>query len=130
MEIEYIVELKDQRKLYDLYESVGWNDILKLTEEQLCEAMNKSYYIIYAYFNNELIGTGRIVSDGIINSYLCGGCVNPHYRNRGIAREIVKMLVEKCKDKNLKVQLFCKDELVSYYEKIGFINSSIGMKVK
>lgn len=130
MEIRYTTKLIKEEEIYSLYGCLGWNDFLKLNKEQLVKAMEQSYYVIYAYIGEKLIGTGRVISDGIINAYLCGLGVVEEYRSKGIGTEISKRLVEHCKRNNLHIQFFCEEKLVSYYKKMGFEVFAVGMKVK
>ena len=124
----YTDELPDKEKLYELYDALQWNEFLQLNAAQLYIAMKQSWYSIYVYEGEKLIGTGRIVSDGVINAYLCGLGVHPDYRDRGIATEISRRLVERCENSKLHIQFFCKEELVPYYEKMDFQPFAVGMK--
>lgn len=128
MAINYTSELNNEHDLYMLYESLGWNDFLKLDERELNQGMKQSWLVIYAYDSETLVGTGRIISDGIINAYLCGLGVADTYRNQGIGTEISRRLVGACKKKNLHIQFFCEKHLVPYYEKQGFVEFAVGMK--
>ena len=130
MAIIYTSELKNELDLYTLYDELDWNDFLKLDASQLNQAMKQSWLVIYAYDGDNLVGTGRIVSDGIINAYLCGLGVSSIYRNQGIGSEISSRLVATCKQNNLHIQFFCEKHLVQYYEKHGFIEFAVGMKAK
>lgn len=121
-------ELKNELDLYKLYEELDWNDFLKLDASQLNQAMKQSWLVIYAYDGDTLVGTGRIVSDGVINAYLCGLGVSITYRNKGIGTEISRQLVDACKKNNLHIQFFCEKHLVPYYEKQGFVEFAVGMK--
>lgn len=76
----------------------------------------------------KLVGTGRVVSDGIINAYLCGLGVIPDYRNKGIGMEISKRLVEHSKSNGFHIQFFCEEKLVPYYKNMGFEIFAIGMR--
>ena len=58
--------------IFNLYDSVGGNDYLKLSKEQLHHALTQSTFVVSAYDNNQLIATGRIISDVVINAYLRG----------------------------------------------------------
>ncbi len=83
MNIKYTTKLKQQEDIYFLYERLGWNNFLKLNQEQIVNAMQESWYVIYAYYEDKLIGTGRVISDGIKNAYLCGLGVDSYYSNMG-----------------------------------------------
>ncbi|AUN19288.1 GNAT family N-acetyltransferase [Clostridium botulinum] len=130
MDLRYTTSFPAEEDLYALYDDLGWNNFLELDPEQLLIAMRQSWYSIYVYSRNKLIATGRIVSDGIINAYLCGLGVDSHFRNRGIGIEISRRLVMHCLENNLHTQLFCEDNLVSYYEKVGLEKFAIGMRMK
>ena len=88
----YKTELPTKDALFLLYEELGWNDFLALSAEQLLLAMRHSFFAVYAYDGDKLIGTGRVVSDGVINAYICGLGVLPEYRNRGVGSEIMNRL--------------------------------------
>ncbi len=130
MDLIYTTEFPTKEDLYALYDHLGWNDALKLSPEQLLAAMKQSWYSIYAYRDKKLIATGRVVSDGITDAYICGLGVNSNFRGQGIGIEICRSLVEHCIDNNLHIQLFCEENLIPYYEKMGFEKFAMGMRVK
>lgn len=52
-----------------------------------------------------------------------GVCTLPKYRKKGYAEKILRQVVEDAKNENRKgIVLTCKEKLVPFYEKIGFIN--------
>jgi N-acetylglutamate synthase-like GNAT family acetyltransferase len=116
--------------LFELYDSVDWNDYLQLSKEDLHKAIVQSWYVINAYDKENLIGTGRVISDGVINACICGIVVHPSYQKQGIGSEIVRRLVKKCREGNLHIQLFCSEENIAYYKKLGFEVFAVGMKDK
>jgi len=130
MEIVFKTELPQKEDLYNLYNHLDWNRFLKLDSEQLLTAMKGSYYSVYACSESNLIATGRVVSDGIMNAYLCGIGVHSQYRHKGIATKIINMLIEYCRENNLHIQFFCEEQLVPFYEKMGFDKFAIGMKIR
>lgn len=115
-------------QLFHLYQLEGWNDFLKLPKDLLLKAMVQSWCVVSAYNSEILIGTGRIISDGVTNGYICGVIVHPDYRSQGIGKEIVKRLVEKGKASNLHIQLLSEEKKAPYYEKLGFETFTVGMK--
>lgn len=130
MMIEYTTKLKQQKDIYFLYENLGWNSFLQLSQEKNVNAMKQSWHVIYAYDSDNLIGTGRVVSDGIINAYLCRLGVCSDYRSKGIGTEISRRLVKYCNNNNLHIQFFCEEKLVPYYNKMGFEVFAVGMRLK
>lgn len=130
MEIKYTTELAKSIDIFSLYEKLDWNSYLKLNQRQIFKAMEQSWLVIYAYANKELIGTGRVISDGITNAYLCGLGVVHEHRKKGIGTEITKKMVEHCLDSNLHIQFFCEEHLIPFYCSLGFEVFSFGMQPK
>lgn len=128
MDYRYTEGSPDSHALYELYDSVQWNDFLKLSEDRLHQAIVQSWYVVNAYDNDTLIGTGRVISDGVIQACVCGVVVHPRYRKQGIGTEIVRKLVTKCRESQLHIQLFCVEDKVSYYQRLGFEVFAVGMK--
>ena len=49
--------------------------------------------------------------------------VLPQYRRRGIAEKLVKALIQAAREKGCRgVVLTCKEHMIHYYEKFGFVN--------
>jgi len=130
MDYEILEIFKDSSDIYNLYGELGWNKYLNLPKEQLNKAMENSWYVIYLYNEEQLIGTGRMLSDGIINAYILGVGVHPRYQNKRLGEKIIQLLLQKGKEANLNIQLFCKDDVKSYYEKQDFRCFSTGMIYK
>ncbi|KLA31573.1 GNAT family N-acetyltransferase [Bacillus cereus] len=116
----------DFKGLLSLYESLEWNS-LNLTLNELEQMCKQSWYVIYAFDDKELVGMGRIISDGVITGVICGVCVLPEYQSIGIGKEIVERLIQHCEQNKVIPQLMCVEKLQSYYESIGFEAFSIGM---
>ena len=128
MVLEYQHVIKSDKDIYNIYQSLGWLDYLNLNENQLALSMKQSFLVVYVYDEENLIATGRVVSDGIINAYICGICVLEPYRKKGIGSNIVKLLVEACKKNNLHIQLVCEEHLIEYYQTLGFKKFASAMK--
>ncbi|MGW8826271.1 Acetyltransferase (GNAT) domain-containing protein [Paenibacillus sp. cl141a] len=118
---------EDFQQLEALYASLGWNSIhLSVTElNMMC--LN-SWYAVYAFEGQKLVGMGRVISDGVITGVICGLGVHPDYQSRGIGRQILHRLVEHCEKSRVFPQLMCEEGLEPYYEKLGFHRFTIGMK--
>ncbi|WP_377865723.1 GNAT family N-acetyltransferase [Bacillus sp. R86525] len=125
--ISYTIEHPTNfNELLALYESLGWNS-LKLTANELEQMCKQSWYVIYVFKEKQLIGMGRVISDGVITGVICGVCVLPEYQSIGIGKEIVGRLIQHCEQNKVIPQLMCVENLQSYYESIGFEAFSIGM---
>lgn len=127
MKISFVENVPNSTDLYNLYECERWNDFLQLSKKQLYDAMKNSWYILSVYHEDRLIGTGRVVSDGIIVGYITGLIVHPDYRNRGIGRDILQKLIAKCKQSYLVIQLLATDNSITFYQRLGFQSFSSGL---
>lgn len=119
---------EDFGKMLALYERLGWNS-LKLTVNELERMFHGSWSAIYAYDHERLVGSGRIISDGVITGLICGVGVLPEYQSKGIGKEMMCRLVQHCKEHGIIPQLMCVESLESYYEAIGFRKFTSGMKM-
>lgn len=125
--LNYTIEPpKDFNELLTMYESLGWNS-LELSVNELEKMCKQSWYVIYAFKEQQLIGMGRVISDGVVTGIICGVCVMPEYQSIGIGKEIVERLIRHCEQNKVIPQLMCVEKLQSYYESIGFEAFSIGM---
>jgi GNAT superfamily N-acetyltransferase len=125
--LNYTIEPpKDFNELLTIYESLGWNS-LELSVNELEQMCKQSWYAIYVFDDQKLVGMGRVISDGVITGIICGVCVLPEYQSKGIGKEIVERLIRHCEQKRVIPQLMCVEDLKYYYESIGFEEFSIGM---
>lgn len=120
---------EDFQQLEALYASLGWNSI-RLSVTELNMMCLNSWYAVYAFEGQKLVGMGRVISDGVITGVICGLGVHPDYQSRGIGRRILHRLVEHCEKSRVFPQLMCEEGLEPYYEKLGFQRFTIGMKKK
>lgn len=104
-----------------LIDSTGWKGITDKGAERLGSALRNSWYVVSAYEEDNLIGIGRVISDGVFQALLCDLIVLPDHQGRGIGSEILKRLLLQCKNNEiLMVQLFAATDKNSYYKKFGF----------
>lgn len=92
--------------------------------EQLQKSFENSYASCIAYADNRIIGTARVLSDGVCNAYVVDVWTLTAYRRQGIARTMMQILLEKLKGQH--VYLFT-DDVPEFYKKIGFTEQPIGM---
>ncbi|MCQ6561265.1 GNAT family N-acetyltransferase [Paenibacillus mendelii] len=113
-------------QLLALYESLGWNS-LGLTGDELELMCKQSWYAMYAFDEQQLVGMGRVVSDGVITGVICGVCVLPSYQSTGIGKEMLNRIIHHCEQNRVIPQLMCVEHLEAYYETLGFKKFTIGM---
>ena len=116
----------DFEELLNLYELLGWNS-LKLTVDDLERMCTQSWYALYAFDEQQLIGMGRVISDGVITAIICGVCVLPSYQSKGIGKEILNRITNHCEQNKVIPQLMCVESLETYYKELGFKKFSVGM---
>lgn len=69
------------------------------------------------------------IEDGAYQA-IFGLDVMPEYRNQGVARQLMNHIIEVAKSQERKgVILTCKDKLIHYYSKFGFVNKGISQSV-
>ncbi len=121
-DIEYKETNPDARQFLKLFESTGWNSMYKADSEDLRQALDNSWYVVAAYQGSELVGVGRLVSDGVLYAMIYDMIVKPSHQGRGIGTAILDKLVQKCNDSGLRdIQLFSARGKVSFYRKRGFV---------
>ena len=104
-----------------LRESVDW---LLFSKEQMEKAINNSSYTIIAVDDNQTVGMGRLIGDGMY--YIIADIVVcPAYQNKGIGTNITKMLIEYVENETptggrSSIQLIAEKGKESFYEKMGF----------
>jgi GNAT superfamily N-acetyltransferase len=122
MNIDFRSEIPARDQFWKLFQTTGWNEKYKLSADKLVQALHSSWYVLSAYEGEQLIGFGRLVSDGILHVMIYELIVLSEYRNRGIGGKILEKLVEKCREAGVRdIQLFCAAGKREFYERRGFV---------
>lgn len=133
-DIKYRETKPDAQQYLSLFETTGWNAVYKADLDELSKSIENSWYVVTAYQSNELVGIGRVVSDGVLYTMIYDMIVKPSHQSRGIGTTILNKLIEKCKAAGLReVQLFSAKGKVQFYSKRGFIErpaDAPGMRLK
>lgn len=87
------------------------------TPEQLRVSFQNSFAAVVAYDGGEIIGTARVLSDGVCNAYIVDVWTLSAYRCQGIARRMIELLIENLWGQH--VFLFT-DDAADFYRRIGF----------
>ena len=91
-EIEYRAAVPAAEAFSRLFATTGWDPQGRLTAVTAGEALAHTWYAVSAYDGDRLVGTGRIVGDGVLHALLADVIVDPDYRRRGIGNTIVERL--------------------------------------
>jgi predicted GNAT family acetyltransferase len=73
---------------------------------------------------NKIVGKARVLSDGVCNAYIVDVWTYTPYRRRGIASQMMNLLMDKLEGQH--VYLFT-DDAVEFYKKLGFKEQDIGL---
>jgi ribosomal protein S18 acetylase RimI-like enzyme len=79
----------------------------------------------YAHFSIKdgelLVAFARVISDGVLYSFIVDLMVHPDYQSQGVGKKIVDFAIAELKAKNIKyIQLTFDPYLESFYNKLGF----------
>lgn len=92
--------------------------------QQYQTSFQQSYASCIAYADGRIIGTARVLSDGVCNAYIVDVWTITAYRGQGIARTMIQMLLDQLHGQH--VYLFT-DDAVAFYKKLGFEEQGIGL---
>ena len=96
------------------------------TPAQLKVSFERSYATCIAYINNQIVGTVRVLSDGVCNAYIVDVWTLTAHRNQGIARTMMQQLLAELQGQH--VYLFT-DSAVDFYKKLGFVERPVGLEI-
>ena len=91
---------------------------------QLEESFRNSYLAVLATSDSRIIGTARVLSDGVCNAYIVDVWTLSSFRRQGIASHMMEILMDKLPGQH--VYLFT-DDAVEFYETLGFEPRGVGM---
>jgi SAM-dependent methyltransferase len=91
---------------------------------QLQASFSNSYATVIATIGGEIIGTARVLSDGVCNAYVVDVWTLSKYRRQGVASKMMEILLAQLEGQH--VYLFT-DEAAEFYKTLGFEAQSIGM---
>ena len=81
----------DWAKLESLFKKVGW---VNHTELRISKSFKNSDLVALGYVNNQLIGCGRVLTDGEFYAAIYDVVIDPDYQGKGIGKSIVNYLLE------------------------------------
>lgn len=114
------VQHVDWEGLYALYEDVNMlGRFIKNKEyEKIKQGFENSYKVVTAWDNDKLIGSCRMISDGICYGMVFDVAVLEDYQGRGIGKNLMIKLLEG--EENIPVHLTATFGKEEFYKKLGF----------
>lgn len=105
-----------------LFETTGWNEEYGASPEELDQANRASWLVVSAWEDDDLVGFGRVVSDGVLHAMVYDLIVRPDRQGTGIGSRLLDRLVRSCRSAGIRdVQLFCAKGKRGFYERRGFL---------
>lgn len=121
--MQYSDKIPDKTEFYPLYTATGWNERLNLGPQQLEQAIHNSFCVISVYQKDQLIGFGRVVSDGVVYATINDVMVSPAWQGQGIGSSIIRKLVRVCEQADIhSIHLFAARGAENFYKNLGFVS--------
>jgi len=96
------------------------------TTAQLRLSFENSTFVAMGYDGERCIATGRLLSDGVGNTYVVDVWTQSAYRLQGIGRRIMQILINAVPGQHIYLQTV---DAVGFYEKLGFVEQPKGMRL-
>jgi GNAT superfamily N-acetyltransferase len=94
--------------------------------EQLRLSCVNSAVNVFALLGGSVIGTVRVLSDGVGNAYMVDVWTLSTYRNRGVARRMIELALEQLPGQHVYLET---DDAQEYYARLGFKPQGVGMSL-
>lgn len=108
----------DQEVLVGLFKAVNWDSANYPT--RLVKAIANSQKVISAWDGEKLVGLVNAIDDGELTAYVHYLLVDPNYQGYGIGKELTQRIKKHYQDYRYILLIAETDELVAYYQKLGF----------
>jgi aralkylamine N-acetyltransferase len=114
------------------FEGIDWNSLIDMYKEvdlviglaragkveKIKKSFKNTYKIITAWDDDQIVGAGRLLSDGECYGWIHDVGVHPNYQKRGIGRGIMNELMRG--NEHLLIGLTSSFEAVEFYKKLDF----------
>jgi GNAT superfamily N-acetyltransferase len=105
-----------------LFETTGWNEMYCRTAAELADSLRGSWHVITAHAGDELVGAGRLVSDGVQYAVVFDLIVAPAWQGRGIGSTILRRLLTHCEEAGIRdILLFAARGTEPFYRRFSFV---------
>ena len=117
-----IVDKWQDDEIVNLYKAGGWwKDHYNPSKLKFLIKGSYAFAIAIEKKSKKAIGMGRVLSDGVSDAYIQDLVVLNEYREKGIGREIVKILINYCKKKGINwIGLIAEPDQDGFYRSLDF----------
>ena len=118
-------------------DGIDWTELAALYDaaplgrknpDGLKTAFTNSMFKCFVYDEQQLVGVGRALADGVDCSYICDVALLPSHQGLGLGKQIVAKLVELSRG-HRKIILYAVPGKESFYKKLGFKRMSTAMAI-
>ena len=125
------IEYKDIESVWELLNQLMFVDTSLIDTELAWKKFNNHGIVVEV--DDKIVGFGCLVVEYKIRGYTSGHIedvvIDEEWRGKGVGEKLVKALCDKAEEHNCyRVSLFCRKELVSFYNKNGFEVNNVVMK--
>jgi len=110
------------RMIIELYRIQGWLETVDDKSTQLISRLIAgSHCFVVALIEDNIVGMGRAISDGVSDAYIQDLTVLEEYRKQGIARRILQTILERLHSDGLQwIGLIAEPGSIGLYHHAGF----------
>jgi len=123
MHVEFsIVKEADREQIKALFVEGGWWNEENDKNELFVDSLIKSTYLFaVAKYEDQIVGMGRVLSEGISDAYIQDVVVLKAFRKRGIGGGIIRMLLKELIARKISwIGLISVPGAEDFYKEIGF----------
>ncbi len=115
----------DWGELSELYRKAPLGDKSPM---DLQTVFSNSRFKCFVYANEELIGVGRALADGLDCAYIADVAVHPEFQGKGLGTAIIEKLVS-LSNGHKKIILYANPGTEGFYQTIGFHRMKTAMAI-
>ncbi|MGB8819167.1 MAG: GNAT family N-acetyltransferase [Rhizobiaceae bacterium] len=122
MELEWIEKFEGSRReeLYELYKQEWWTKG-RLFDDVMLMIKHSNLAVGCCSPDGKLVGFARVLSDLTFKALIFDVIVHTDFRGRGIGKTLIKYVTNHKTFAKVKTfELYCPDELIPFYNKLGF----------
>ena len=86
--------------------------------DQVWRMFENASLVLTAWYGGHLVGIARVLTDGVLYSYLCDLAVEPDVQRLGVGKTLINELLGRVGDTELILRT--SDISATYYERLGF----------